>query len=160
MQRSLGLSRNYLYVLGISAVLVVVDFLTKRWAENHFAGDPREIMPGFLGLTFVENPGGAFSMFQGGGEIIAVAAILIAAGVLWIARSATTRLEIVIYALVLTGAIGNLIDRFLRGPGLVDGSVIDWIELWRIPTFNVADMAITFAVALLLIQAWQTRSES
>jgi signal peptidase II len=157
--RSLGLSRNYLYVMGIAAILVAIDFVTKRWAENQFADDPLEIIPGFFGFTFVENPGGAFSMFPDGGRVIAIAAVVIAAGVLWIARSVGSRLEIVIYSLIMTGAIGNLLDRFLRGPGLVDGSVIDWIELWRIPTFNIADMAITFAVALLLIQAWQTRSE-
>lgn len=158
--RSRQLSRNYLYVLGLTAGLVILDFVTKRWAESEFADGPLEIIPGFLGFTFVENPGGAFSIFQDGGQVIAVAAILIAIGVLWIARSARGRMEVVIYGLVLTGAVGNLLDRFLRGPGLVDGSVIDWIELWRIPTFNVADMAITFAVALLLIQAWQTRSDS
>jgi lipoprotein signal peptidase len=40
---------------------------------------------------------------------------------------------------------------------LLDGKVIDWIELWWIPTFNLADASITIAVSLLLIQAWRTR---
>jgi signal peptidase II len=59
--------------------------------------------------------------------------------------------------LIIGGALGNLVDRIFRGPGFLDGKVIDWIDLWWIPTFNVADMSITVAVGLLLIHAWQTR---
>ena len=65
--------------------------------------------------------------------------------------------EIVAFGLVIAGALGNLVDRVIRGPGLLDGKVIDWIDLWWIPTFNVADMSITIAVSLLLIHAWMTR---
>jgi signal peptidase II len=67
------------------------------------------------------------------------------------------RLETVALGLVLGGALGNLIDRFARGPGVIDGPVIDWIELWIIPTFNIADASVTVAVALLLINAWRTK---
>jgi signal peptidase II len=55
------------------------------------------------------------------------------------------------------GALGNFADRFFRGEGLFDGSVIDWIDLWFIPTFNVADLSITTAVVLLVIGAWTHR---
>ena len=67
-------------------------------------------------------------------------------------------METAAYGLIIGGALGNLVDRVFRGPGLLDGRVIDWIDLWWIPTFNVADMSITIAVALLLIHAWLTRS--
>jgi signal peptidase II len=67
-------------------------------------------------------------------------------------------LETVALGFVLGGAVGNLVDRFARGDGIIDGPVIDWIELWFIPTFNIADASVTIAVALLLIHAWRTRS--
>ena len=158
MRRPQSLRRNYLYAVGLAAALVLVDFVTKRWAEREFADGGIQIIGDFFGFTFVENPGGAFSTFPGGGRVIAIAAIVITIAVIWVIRTARTNLELVIYALVLTGAVGNLIDRFTRGPGIIDGPVIDWIILWRIPTFNVADMAITFAVVLLLVQAWMTKS--
>jgi signal peptidase II len=52
------------------------------------------------------------------------------------------------------GAFGNLADRVFRGEGWLDGKVIDWISLWFIPTFNLADASITVAVTLLVIGAW------
>ena len=61
------------------------------------------------------------------------------------------------FGFILGGALGNLADRLFRGDGLLDGHVIDWVNLSVIPTFNVADTAVTFAVGLLLIQAWRTR---
>jgi lipoprotein signal peptidase len=53
--------------------------------------------------------------------------------------------------------LGNLVDRFARGDGIIDGPVIDWIELSVIPTFNIADASVTLAVSLLLIHAWRSK---
>jgi signal peptidase II len=54
----------------------------------------------------------------------------------------------------LGGALGNLADRVFRGNGFLDGKVIDWVDFWIIPTFNVADASVTIAVLLLLIHTW------
>ena len=51
------------------------------------------------------------------------------------------------------GALGNLSDRLFRGEGTLDGAVVDWIDWWFIPTFNIADAALNVGVALLLIAA-------
>jgi lipoprotein signal peptidase len=48
-------------------------------------------------------------------------------------------------------------DRVFRGEGFLDGKVIDWVAMWWIPTFNIADASVTIAVGLLLIHAWRTR---
>jgi signal peptidase II len=82
---------------------------------------------------------------------------VVSAVILWSLRRERPLLETVAYGLIVGGALGNVVDRIFRGPGLLDGTVIDWIDLWWIPTFNVADMSITIAVGLLLIHAWQTR---
>lgn len=149
--------RRYLTALGIAVAVVGADLLTKRYAALNFDGNPVEVIPGFFGFTYVENPGGAFGLFPGGGRIIGIAAILVAGIVLVALARARPRLETVAFGFVLGGAVGNLVDRFARGDGIIDGPVIDWIELWFIPTFNIADASVTVAVALLLIQAWRTR---
>ncbi|HXV70044.1 MAG TPA: signal peptidase II [Acidimicrobiia bacterium] len=149
--------RRYLIGFGIAAGVVILDLWTKRYAALHFDGNPVEIIPGFFGFTYIENPGGAFGFFQNGGTIIGIAAIIVTGVVLVALASPRVMLETVALGFVLGGAIGNLVDRFARGDGLIDGPVIDWIELWIIPTFNLADASVTLAVALLLLQAWLKR---
>lgn len=151
------LIRRYLIGFGIAAGVVILDLWTKRYAALHFDGNPVEIIPGFFGFTYIENPGGAFGFFQNGGTIIGIAAIIVTGVVLVALASPRVMLETVALGFVLGGAIGNLVDRFARGDGLIDGPVIDWIELWIIPTFNLADASVTLAVALLLLQAWLKR---
>jgi len=151
------LIRRYALAVGVAASVVLVDALTKRWASIRFDGNPLEIIPGFLTLTYVENPGAAFGSLQNAGPFLGVAAIGVTLVLLWTLRHPRPGLEIVAFALIMGGAVGNLVDRIFRGPGLLDGKVIDWINLWWIPTFNIADMSITIAVALLVIQTWRTR---
>ena len=69
-------------------------------------------------------------------------------------RTDRPTLEVVAFGFILGGAMGNLLDRIFRGDGLLDGKVIDWVNLWFIPTGNVADASVTAAVVLLLIHAW------
>lgn len=157
MRGALLLIRRYLVGLGPAAVVVLVDLLTKRYAALTFNGSPVEVIPGFFGFTYVENPGGAFGMFQSGGVVIGSAAIIVTIVVLVAIAFERPMLETVALGLVVGGALGNLVDRFARGGGLIDGPVIDWVELWFIPTFNVADASVTVAVALLLIHSWRAR---
>lgn len=149
--------RRYTVGVGLAALVVVVDTLTKRWASVEFVASPLEVIPGFLRLRFTENPGAAFSLFQDAGPFLGVAAIGVGAGLLWAMRLERPLIETAAYGLIVGGALGNLVDRVFRGPGFLDGKVIDWIDLWWIPTFNVADMSITIAVTLLLAHAWLTR---
>jgi signal peptidase II len=86
-----------------------------------------------------------------------LAAIGVTLGLLWALRRPRPILEVAAFGLVMGGAVGNLVDRIFRGPGLLDGQVIDWVNLWWIPTFNLADASITIAVVLLVIQSWRTR---
>lgn len=152
------LIRRYAVALGIAAGLVTVDLVTKRNAATHFKGNPVEIIPGFFGFTYVENPGGAFGSFQGGGgTVIAIAALVVTGVVIGALSRERVRGEVIALGFVIGGAAGNLVDRFARGDGLIDGPVIDWINLWVIPTFNLADASVTVAVAILLLLAWWNR---
>lgn len=149
--------RRYLIGLGVAAAVVTADLITKRYAALEFEGNPVEVIPGVFGFTYLENPGGAFGMFQNGGVVIGIAALIIATAVFVALAYERPLLETVALGFVLGGATGNLVDRFARGDGIIDGPVIDWIELSVIPTFNIADASVTVAVALLLIHAWWTR---
>lgn len=135
-------------------MVVAVDLFTKRFASIRFAGERLEVIPGFLEFTYHENPGAAFSLFQSGGPFLAVAAVVIVTVLLFSLRTERPTLEVTAYGFVMGGALGNLADRVFRGDGWFDGKVIDWINLWFIPTFNIADASITVAVALLVIGAW------
>lgn len=151
------MTKRYGTALGIAAAVIGADLLTKRFASQNFAGERVEVIPGLLELTYTENPGAAFSLFPDAGPWIGVIAIAVAAFILGSLRVARPQFEVVALGLVLGGALGNVIDRIFRGDGFLDGKVIDWIDLWRIPTFNIADASVTTAVALLLIYAWQAR---
>jgi signal peptidase II len=151
------LIRRYAIAVGLAAAVVLVDLLTKRWASIELVSEPLVIIPGFLELSYTENPGAAFSLFQNAGPFLGAAAIAVTTGLLMSLRRERPLLETAAFGLIIGGALGNLIDRIFRGEGVLDGYVIDWVNLWWIPTFNMADMSITIAVGLLLIQAWRTR---
>ncbi len=151
--RATSLRATRLTALGIAAAVVAVDQLTKVWARSALDDSIIELIPGFLRLALAENSGAAFGFFKGGGEIIAVFAV-VAVGVIFFAfRAVDHRADLIGLGLVLGGAVGNLVDRFTRGAGLLDGRVTDWIDLWFIPNFNIADASITIGVALLLLGA-------
>lgn len=149
--------RRYVTALAVAAAVVTADLLTKRYAAIRFGGDPVDLLGGFIGFTYVENSGGAFGSFQGGGQIIGIAALVVTGVVIFALATPRPRGEIVALGLVIGGAVGNLVDRFARGDGIIDGPVIDWVNLWIIPTFNVADASVTVGVALLLLLAWWNR---
>ncbi len=148
-----GLSRKA-SALGLAAAVVVLDQLTKAWAVDALADAPIILIDGFLRLALVFNPGAAFSSFQGVGPLLAILAVAVAGWiVVLIRRTERGALELVSLALVLGGAVGNLIDRITRGDGALDGPVVDFVDFSFFPTFNVADSAITIGAFLLVLGA-------
>lgn len=149
--------KRYLLGIGIAAAVVGVDLFTKRLASIEFVGGSRSIIPGLLWFTFGENPGAAFSMFRNAGPFLGIAQLAAVGIVLWSFRTERPTVEVAGLALVMGGAAGNVTDRIFRGPGALDGHVIDWIQFPNFPIFNVADSAITIGVALMMIAAWLQR---
>ncbi len=115
------------------------------------------MIDGFLRLHLTTNTGAAFSLFQNSGPLIGIIAIGVVVMIFVVLGDASKRIEAVALGMVLGGAVGNLLDRVFRGNGFLDGAVVDWIDWWWIPTFNVADAAITSGVALLLIATFIRR---
>lgn len=133
--------------------VLVIDQLTKNWARDSFADGPTEVLGDWLRFKYSQNPGAAFSTFTDAGQFIGVIAIAVSAFIVYLIARTSRRVELVALGLILGGALGNLTDRIFRGEGVLDGSVVDWIDWWFIPTFNVADASLNVGVALLLIAA-------
>jgi signal peptidase II len=139
---------------GIAAFVVVVDQVTKLLAIRYLEGqDPVELLGGLVTLTFLRNPGAAFSF--GTGYTFVFTAIAAAVAYFIIRRS--RRIGSIGWAIalggLLGGAVGNLIDRIFREPGLFQGHVVDWITFPNFAVFNLADSAIVCSSILMVILA-------
>jgi signal peptidase II len=141
--------------LGLAGAVILLDQATKLWVLGSFGLHERLVVTSFFNLVLVYNPGASFSFLADAGGwqrwFFVVLALAISIWlVVTIRRHAAERLLPLALALVLGGALGNVIDR------LRFGAVVDFLDFhlagWHWPAFNVADSAITVGVMLLL---WQ-----
>jgi signal peptidase II len=146
-----ALIRTYTIAVGTASAVVAADLVTKRIAALSFKDGPLTVIPGVLSFTYGENSGAAFSMLQGAGPFLGVAAVVAVVVVLGALRHERPLGEVIAFGLIMGGAMGNFVDRLARGSGLLDGHVIDWIRFPNFPIFNIADSAITVAVVLLFL---------
>ena len=141
----------------VAVTVTALDQWTKNWAVSTMrprmvtAGEgPIQLAGTWLQLTYTENTGAAFSLGTGVTWIFSLIAIIV---VIVIIRTAT-RLGSMWWAValggLLGGAIGNLIDRLTRAPGVGRGYVVDFIQLPYWPVFNVADMCVVGAAILMV----------
>ena len=144
-----------LKLLWLSLLVVVLDQLSKYWVMTSFEEyEVLRVWPVF-NLTLVYNTGAAFSFLSDAGGwqrwfFVTIGVLVSAAMVVWLSRlDVRERLTAYGLALVVGGAIGNLIDRILLGK-VVDFLQWHWQD-WYWPSFNLADSAITLGVVLLLI---------
>jgi signal peptidase II len=141
--------------LAVAGVVVVLDQLTKIWAVAALSDGPVEVIGSLLQFRLTRNPGGAFSLLTGLTPVLAVLAVIM---VVYIIRTTRRTSDVVMaysLGLVLGGAVGNLVDRMVRSPGVLRGEVVDFIKVPNWPTFNVADCAITVGVILIAIRGWR-----
>lgn len=135
--------------LGVAATVVVLDQVTKAIAVATLEGQPPvELLGQWLRLTFVRNPGAAFSLAGSYTIVISLIAIGVSALIVRTSRTLTSTWWAVVLGGILGGAVGNLIDRILRAPGPFRGHVVDFLELPGWPVFNVADMALVGSAVL------------
>lgn len=144
--------RGGLLILGTAGTIVLIDRLTKVWAEHAFAVHPREVIDGVLTLRFTTNSGGAFSLGDRAPLVFAAAAIVVCVAIVVTAFRARPALHAFALGLILGGAMGNLLDRVIRGPRL-SGRVVDFVDPHIWPVFNLADAAIVSGAVLLAVQA-------
>ncbi|MBI3194846.1 MAG: signal peptidase II [Ignavibacteriae bacterium] len=178
-------------ILFLSLFIVITDQITKLWVKGislpslgiEFQGYPygysQQVWGDFLRLTYIENPGMAFGIDIGGKLFFSIFSVIASIGIIFYLykvrdESLLFRLSL---AMILGGAVGNLIDRVFYGvifdeAPLFYGRVVDFIDadffninlfgyhLNRWPVFNVADASVTCGVVLLLFAQKTLKQET
>ena len=145
-------SRPLWVLVAVAVTVVALDVVTKIIVVVKLSGRaPVTVIPHVLDLELTRNPGAAFSVGTSWTAVYSLLAIVV---VVVIGRTAR-RLRSVGWAVALgaivSGAVGNLIDRLVRAPGPLRGYVVDWIHLTHWPIFNVADSAISCGAVLAVL---------
>ncbi len=143
-------SPHWLLFIVLAVVVVLADQATKAWVVGAVApGEALRLIGENLRLIITYNTGGLFGLFQQQSAVFALFSIGVMGLIVVVhGRSGRSRYLTLTLGLLLGGAIGNFVDRIQLG------HVIDWVDIglgdWRFYTFNVADMAVTASVLLLL----------
>ena len=146
---------NALVWLAVSVLVIALDQVTKAVVRHALVPYlPHEVIPHVLNWTLAFNRGAAFSFLEDASGwqtwLFGILAVVVCIGLIaWLARTSRrdwpTALPV---ALIIGGALGNLIDR------LIHGQVTDFIQVywraWSFPAFNVADSSITVGAVLLI----------
>ena len=153
-----GMKRKYWVLLVFCIGILLLDQWTKSMVVQKLPLYQRvEVVQGFFNLTHVRNTGGAFGVFggeKGGlGSILFVVVSLVAIGAiifLFLKIKENERILALSFSLILSGAVGNLIDR------LRYGEVVDFLDFhlftYHWPAFNVADSAICIGIGLMALE--------
>lgn len=141
-------------LVAIALVVIVLDqaskiaaiALLKPFHSQPFIGE-------VLKLNLVRNDSAAFSIGNGQTWIFTLISALAALALLWFGPKVKTKGWLVTAGVLLGGVVGNLVDRIVREPGFPSGHVVDFLQLpFGFPVFNVADMAIFFAMLTVVIR--------
>ncbi len=148
---------KYLLLTVVACGVTIIDQLSK-YAVQHMLtlNNPIEIIPGFFYITYIFNPGAAFGLFSNLSEtarmFILIGISLIAFAILlymYISIREKDNLVLVSIALIIGGALGNLIDRIRFR------MVVDFLDFslggFHWPAFNIADAAITAGTIILVV---------
>ncbi|MHB8667842.1 MAG: signal peptidase II [Burkholderiales bacterium] len=144
----------------LALLVVLLDQLTKHWINASFHYGESRAYSGYFNLVLTYNKGAAFSFLAAAagwqrGLFITIALVAIVVISVLLARHAGEKLFCFALALILGGAIGNVIDRLLLG------HVVDFLDFhvarWHWPAFNLADSAITLGAVLLVVDSLRPR---
>ena len=131
-------------------VLIVVDQLVKLYIVSGFKlGQVKNFIPHLVSLTYLQNTGAAFSMLENHQWLFTLVTFLVIGGAVYylIKHLNASKWMLAGLTLVIAGGLGNFIDRIRQG-FVVDMFQLDFINF---AIFNVADMYLTFGVAILLL---------
>ena len=143
----------------LSALVIVLDQLSKVYFNGAYQyGEVREVIPGLFNFVLVYNPGAAYSFLADAGGwqkfFFTALAFAVSGWLGWqMLRGGQSRMMNLAGALIIGGALGNVIDR------LIHGHVIDFIQVYYQhyywPAFNLADSAICLGAALMVLDSFR-----
>ena len=148
--------------LGLAALVIVLDQLSKEWISSHFRYTESMPVTGFFNLVLAHNTGASFSMLSDAGGwqrwLFSGVAVVASVWIVWLLRKhSQQKLFSFALAFILGGALGNLIDR------IAYGYVVDFLDFYwgeyHFAAFNLADSAITCGAGLLLWDSFVNKPE-
>lgn len=142
---------------GLALVIFLADHAVKFWVHEYTPYGWSQPVTGFFNLVHVWNQGAAFSFLANAGGwqrfFFLAVALLVSAWLVWILRKPHSTVDGLGYSLVLGGALGNGLDRAMRGY-VVDFFDFYWQDLhW--PAFNIADVGIVLGALLLVMSSFK-----
>jgi len=157
--------KNVFIFLITVGLVVLLDQVTKLYVVSHFQlHESLPVISGFFNLTYIRNPGAAFGFLSSAsptfrGMFFSLVTLLAVGLILFylIQNKVGDRWLLLPLALILAGALGNLMDRFRFG------EVIDFLDVYiadyHWPAFNIADSAISIGALFLIVEMIRTRKE-
>lgn len=142
---------------GVALAIFLADHAVKFWVHEYTPYGWSQPITGFFNLVHVWNQGAAFSFLAEAGGwqrfFFLAVALLVSAWLVWVLRKPLRTAEGLGYSLVLGGALGNGLDRAMRG------YVVDFLDFywqdWRWPAFNIADVGIVCGALLLVLSSFK-----
>ena len=146
------LKNRFFWIAAIAGF--VLDQLTKYWVVQTFSlGETQPLIRDIFHFSYVRNTGAAFSLFSGKVELLRWLSLLVSLALIALALFSPVlrRWDQWGYGLILAGAMGNGVDRFVLG------YVVDFLDfrLINFPVFNLADVFINIGIACLIIASFQ-----
>ena len=143
--------KKYKYFI-LSLILVIIDLIVKLIVKNTMIPNQSiTIINNFFYITYVKNTGAAWSILSGRKIFLIIFSLIVIISIIYyiIKRKEYNKLELIGYSMVLSGAIGNLIDR------IIYGYVIDYLDFYIFnydyPIFNIADILIVIGIIIIFI---------
>lgn len=157
-------SRTHLQelMLKIAIGVIVLDLITKVLAVRYLENRPNIVLiPAIFGenagpllqFTFFRNPGAAFSLGSSTTWVFTILAFVIAFYIYRTGKKVVRLSWAICLGAMLGGAIGNLIDRLFRAPGVFRGAVVDFIQIPYWAIFNIADMGVSISAVVIAVMA-------
>jgi signal peptidase II len=150
--------------LAVALLVVVLDQASKAWILGFFAerSEPVAVLTSFFNLVLTGNRGMSFGLFNTNAAMntavfTVLAAVIVTALLVWLRRAHNTVIRVAL-GMIIGGAIGNVIDRLMRG------AVVDFLDFhigtWHWYAFNLADAAICLGVIALLLDGLLARPKA